>query len=318
MTEPEASTAAGPPLFIVLNAASGRQDADGARQTMARVFDEAGRRHTFLSFEKGDDVARVAREAVERARREQGIVVAAGGDGTINAVAQQVFGSACLFGVLPQGTFNYFGREHGIPQETEAAARALLRAQASPVQVGLVNERVFLVNASLGLYRKLLEEREVAKSQLGRSRLVAMVAGLITLLRDRPQLRMTLEAGGQVRTIRTPSLFVGNNRLQFDRMGLPEGEALERGFLGAILVRPIGTRSMLGLALRGALGRLGEAEHVVSFPVQRLTVFPHHARWLKVAADGEVQRMRAPLVFRVAPEPLMLMLPAPEDRVKPQ
>lgn len=313
-----AATASGPPLFVVLNAGSGRGDAQAASELLSRVFDEAGRRHRILSLGTDGRIADLAREAVRHARGEGGVVVAAGGDGTINAVAQHVHGSGCRFGVIPRGTFNYFAREHGIPQETEAAARALLRAQETPVQVGLVNGHVFLVNASLGLYRKLLEDREAAKSQLGRSRLVAMGAGLMTLMRDSRQLRLTLEAGGQVRQLRTPSLFIGNNRLQFDRLGLPEGADLERGCLGAIVVRAIGTWSMLGLALRGALGRLNEAENVVSFPVRRLTVHPHGYYRIKVAADGEVQRMRAPLEFSVADEPLMLMLPIPEDRVRPE
>jgi diacylglycerol kinase family enzyme len=318
MSVPSPAPRAEPPLFVVINAGSGRGDADAARALIARVFEEAGRRHVFLPVRPGERIAAAAREAVRRATQESGVVVAAGGDGTINAVAQEVHGSGCCFGILPQGTFNYFGREHGIPQETEAAARALLRAQPSAVQVGKVNGRVFLVNASLGLYRKLLEDREVAKSQLGRSRVVAMFAGLLTLVRERHQLRLTIEVGSQVHQLRTPSLFVGNNRLQFDRLGLPEGEALERGCLGAILVRAIGTWSMLGLALRGALGRLNEADNIVSFPVRRLIVHPHGHRYIKVAADGEVQRMAAPLEFRVATEPLMLMLPAEEDRVRPE
>lgn len=306
---------AGPPLFVVLNAGSGRGDAAGTRTLLSRLFDEAGRRHVFLTVNRGEPISEVARAAVQRAQEERGVVVVAGGDGTINAVAQQVYGSGCRFAVLPQGTFNYFAREHGISQDTETAARALLRAQPAPVQVGLVNDRVFLVNASLGLYRKLLEDREQAKSQLGRSRVVAMFAGLLTLVRERRQLDLALEFGGQLHQLRTPSLFVGNNRLQFDRLGLPEGEALERGCLGAILVRPIGTWPMLGLALHGALGRLNEAQNVVSFPARRLTVHPRGHRHIKVAADGEVERMRAPLEFRVAPQPLMLMLPLPEDRV---
>jgi diacylglycerol kinase family enzyme len=319
MTEsPPAPVAAEPALFVVINAGSGRGDADAAREQIARVFDEAGRRHAFLPVNPGERIADVAREALRRAQREDGVVVVAGGDGTINAVAQEVYGSGCRFGVLPQGTFNYFAREHGISQETEAAARALLRARPEPVQVGLVNDRVFLVNASVGLYRKLLEDREAAKSQLGRSRVVAMAAGLMTLMREPRQLSLTLEAGDQKRQLRTPSLFLGNNRLQFDRLGLPEGEALERGCLGAILVRAMGTWSILTLALRGALGRLNDADNVVSFPVRRLTVHPHGHQHIKVAADGEVRRMRTPLEFRVAPEPLMLMTPSAEDRVKPE
>lgn len=318
MTAPPPRSVSSPPLFIVLNAASGRSDRDDVRGRLEQVFEQAGRRHAFLPVDADRPIADVARQAVRSASREGGVVVAAGGDGTVSAVAQEVHAGGCILGVVPRGTFNYFAREHGIPQEAEVAARALLRARPAPVQVGRVNERLFLVNASLGLYRQLLEDREAAKSQLGRSRVVAMAAGLMTLLRARHQLRLTLEAGGQVRQLRTPSLFIGNNRLQFDRLGLPEGEVLERGCLGAILVRAIGTGAMLGLALRGALGRLNEAENLLSFPVRRLTVHPHGYRLIKVATDGEVHRMRAPLEFRVEPEPLMLMLPVPEDRVKPE
>ncbi|THD05669.1 diacylglycerol kinase [Panacagrimonas perspica] len=304
------------PLFIVLNAGSGKHDAGDTQQTLAGIFDAAGRRHEFLLLDSATDIESRAKQAVRLACEQGGIVVAAGGDGTINGVAQHVLGHPCAFGVLPQGTFNYFGRVHGISQETEVAAKALLRAIPTPVQVGLVNEKVFLVNASLGLYTKLLEDRETAKAQLGRSRLVAMGAGLMTLMRERRQLRLTLEARGQSRSIRTPSVFVGNNRLQFDRLGLPEGEALEHGQLAAIVVKPTRALAMLGLALRGALGRLGDADNLIRFPMHRLTVHPHRHRMIKVATDGEVNHLRAPLVFRVAPEPLLLMVPAPEDRVE--
>jgi hypothetical protein len=91
-------------------------------------------------------------------------VVAAGGDGTINTVAHEAVRQGCLFGVLPQGTFNYFGRTHGIPEDLAEAVRALLRARVTPVQVGMVNDRIFLVNASVGLYPQLLEAREHDKA----------------------------------------------------------------------------------------------------------------------------------------------------------
>ncbi len=67
-------------------------------------------------------------------------------------------------GVLPQGTFNYFVRTHGIPTNAADAAQALLYSVPAPVQVGLINDRVFLVNASLGLYPELLQDREVYKA----------------------------------------------------------------------------------------------------------------------------------------------------------
>ena len=232
------------------------------------------------------------------------MVVAAGGDGTLNAVAQAVLGSGCAFGVLPQGTFNYFGRTHGIPQDTALAMQLLLNAPVQPVQVGLVNDRVFLVNASVGLYPRLLEEREGWKRRFGRSRLVAFGAGATTLLRGYRSLRLQIEVQGQTRRLRTPTLFVGNNPLQLEQLGFPHAQEVERGMLAAIVLRPVSRPTMMWLMLRGAFGQLGDADQVLSITCTSLNAglgWPQTARSIKVATDGEVLRLALPLQFRVSP-----------------
>jgi diacylglycerol kinase family enzyme len=298
------------PLFIVMNTGAGSRDAAATEATVRGVLAQAGRRYDLWCAHDPRQLPMLAQRAVEQAQQQQGVVVAAGGDGTINTVAQVVLTSRCPFGVLPQGTFNYFSRTHGIPLDTAAATRALLDAVVQPVQVGLLNDRVFLVNASLGLYPKLLEEREAYKQQFGRRRLVAVWAGVVTLLRAQRPLRLRLEHAGEVRVMRTSTLVVGNNPLQLQQLGLPEARAVQQGQLAAIAVRPVGPLAMVGLLLRGALGRLGDADHVVNFAFERLTVWPYGRRRLKVAMDGEVAWLDAPLVFRVAPHPLPLLVPA--------
>jgi diacylglycerol kinase family enzyme len=186
-----------------------------------------------------------------------------------------------------------------------------------PVQVGLVNQRVFLVNASLGLYPKLLEDREGWKKQLGRSRLVAFGAGLATLLRGYRNLRLHIDAEGEARDVRTPTLFVGNNALQMEQLGFPLAQAIDHGALAAIMLKPVGRLSMLALLLRGAFGRLGDADQVASLACAQLNVrlARFGARRVKVATDGEIVWMPLPLVFKVSPEPLWLIRPtspAPE------
>lgn len=307
------------PLFIVLNAGSGSDDAHTTRRTIAEVLAAAGRAHELLLIERGARVADVAARAVALAQQRRGAVVAAGGDGTINAVAQAVLPTGLPFGVLPQGTFNYFSRTHGIPFDTAQATRALLRATVRPVQVGLVNERAFLVNASVGLYPQLLEDREAYKQRYGRSRLVAMWSALVTVLHAHRPLRLAFERDGQECKVRTPTLFVANNALQLERLGVAEAAELSQGRLAAITLKPIGTLAMLGLMLHGVFGRLGEADDVRSFGFERLAVRPAAPRRtakVKVATDGEICWLRAPLVFRVSPQPLWLMAPAPEDAVE--
>ena len=300
------------PFFIVLNAGSGRRDGEAAREAIETVLSAAGRRFRLQAVEQPERLRPLAERAVAEARESGGVVVAAGGDGTINALAQAALGSGCPFGVIPQGTFNYFSRSHGIPSDTLEATRLLLGARPQPVQVGLVNDRVFLVNASLGLYPQLLEDREAWKQQFGRTRLVALGAALATLLREHRQLQLVIELPGSVRRIRTPTLFVGNNRLQLEQIGIEQARALEAGRLAAITLRPVGTWAMLGLLVRGALGRLGEADQVMSLGFEHMSVrpaLPYGRRRVKLATDGEVLWMRTPLEFRVAPAPLWLLKP---------
>ncbi len=285
---------------------------------MADVFQSAGRACEFLQFDNPASITTVSAKAVAMAKENSGVVVAAGGDGTINAVAAAVLRSGCPFGVIPQGTFNYFGRANAIPQDARAAATALLGASISPTTVGEVNGRVFLVNASLGLYPQLLEDREAWKQQFGRSRLVAFVSGLASIFQARGQLKLEIEMAGKTSLLRTPTLFIGNNHLQLSQVGIREAptDGFNRTELTGVAVRSMGTLALLGLLARGVLGRLGDADNIDTFSFHHLKVAIRGKRCVKVATDGEINWMTPPLVFQVADTPLLLMVPALADRAE--
>mgnify|MGYP001788537416 CR=1 FL=1 len=309
---PELDPAA--PIQFLINAAAGSTTADTQRDVIESVLQAEGRRG-HLSFCSPSELARVAREMAERALSTRAAVVAVGGDGTLNTVAQAAHAVGCAMGVVPQGTFNYFARTHGIPTDPTEAVRLMLRSAPAPVQVAGINDRVFLVNASLGLYPDLLEDREAYKARFGRSRWVALVAAFATLLRAQRRLRLHIETGGTVRDVQTLTLFVGNNRLQLQQFGAEPADTLAgtpgHGSMAALMLRPIGTMSMIGLMFHGAMGRLGEAAGVESFEFQHLVVRPTLAPGrseVVVAFDGEVGRMRTPIDIRVLKKPLYLLM----------
>ena len=306
-------------FIFVINAAAGSNDAQAKREVIESTLAAAGRTGR-LVFAQPTDLPGAAHQAASQAVATRSAVVAVGGDGTINTVAQAAHSQGCVMGVIPQGTFNYFARTHGIPADPAQAAQMLFQCKALPVQVATINDLVFLVNASLGLYPQLLEDREAYKARFGRSRLVAMGAGFITLLRAHRQLRLRIELGSVVREVRTPTLFVGNNRLQLEQVGVKVGtqagpgaaSALDDGSIAAVMLRPIGTLSMMRLMLSGAMGTLGEADSVESFAFDHMVVRPrldYGRRKVKVAFDGEVQWMRSPIEFMVPDKPLFLLKP---------
>lgn len=313
-------------FFIALNAGSGHSETDERRSTIETVLRAAGRRFELTMIDQPDTIDEIAGKLARQAADSGGVLVAAGGDGTINAVAQQAIAHGCAFGVLPQGTFNYFGRTHGIPEDLSEAVHALLAARVHPVQVGVVNDRVFLVNASIGLYPKLLEEREADKKQFGRSRLVAALSALKTVLSPHRRLRLVLQIDGKLHPLRTATFFVGNNRLQMEQVGIaPLSAALEDGHLAAVAPRTKGKLGMLWLLLHGALGRLGKmdpADELTTFGFKQMEVKVKmralsRRRQVKVATDGEVTMMDNPLAFRVMDGQLLLLKPEEAKAVEP-
>jgi diacylglycerol kinase family enzyme len=185
------------PLYIVLNTGSGKSDSEPPANVISNVLTAAGREHEIFQVDEAGRLDEIARQAVAKALQNRGIVVAAGGDGTLNAVAQATLGSGCPFGVIPQGTFNYFGRTHGMPADTAEAARALLTARVEPVQVGLINDRIFLVNASLGCIHV---SRDSRRAEAGMAAVASLQRGRACLRsRDYSPMLVKLEHDGGTR-----------------------------------------------------------------------------------------------------------------------
>ncbi len=309
------------PVFVVLNARSGRRAVRERIESLRAGFLAAsGREPRLFVARSGKHLAGIATDAVSQARREDGVLVVHGGDGTINAVGQVALAHQVPFGIVPGGTFNLLSRTHGIPQDAEGAIRAIVAGSVRPVQAGLVNHRVFFVNASVGLYPQLLEDREAYKRRLGRSRLVALWSALVTLFTRSYRLDLDLDADGRRWRERTPTLFVGNNRLQLDQVGIEEADCVERGRLLALTSEPLDTLAAIRLVVRGAVGRLGDAPEVQHFTFEKLVVTsarPGGRPRIKVPTDGEIVSLAPPLVFRPSPQPLQLIVPPAATGTEP-
>lgn len=300
------------PFFIVFNIGSGHGDPKAAKKAIAEAMRGAGRDYELLEVQDPEQLPEIAKRAVQLAVERDGIAVAAGGDGTINTVASAVLESQQPFGVLPQGTFNYFGRANGLSQNIEESVQTLLHGRIQPAQVGLINGRVFLVNASIGLYPRILEDREVFKKRYGRHRIVALWSAASTVMRRHRHWLLQLEdERGREAILHTPTLFVGNNALQLEQVGLPQAPDVEAGFLAGVAMKPIGRWGLFQLAFHGALGRLARAHDVIHFAFREMTVTPlrHHQRPMKIATDGEVTYLMPPIRLSVAPQCLQLLVP---------
>jgi diacylglycerol kinase family enzyme len=140
---------ASPGLTCVINSTSGSRPSIELRDKLYRIFAENGTPARILMASNGAEVCELARRAVQENSQ---IIVAGGGDGTVNAVANELIGTSISLGVLPLGTLNHFARDLHIPLDLDDAALNLFTGRALPIDVGEVNGRIFLNNSSLGIY----------------------------------------------------------------------------------------------------------------------------------------------------------------------
>jgi len=299
-----------PPLHLIANEASGR--GEGAQLlALARArCDAQGRALWVYSItDKCRTIESVAQQALARARRDGGVVAAAGGDGTIRSVAQILAGTGVTMAVIPVGTFNFFARNFAIPENAEAALDVALGTHQRTVSLGSINAEVFLINASIGLYAKAIQEREQRTSRFGRRRIVVILSTLMSILAGHRnlELRLTHDEGSE--WVRTPTVFIGNNALQLRNLALDVAECASRGQLAVVTMRPVGTWGLLRLALRGLMRALQRDEALQMFCSESLEIRHPRARSFLVALDGELLRLHSPLKIAVLPGALQLRVP---------
>jgi YegS/Rv2252/BmrU family lipid kinase len=288
----------------VLNAASGMGKAEKVRDRVEELFTAAGRTARITLAQNGPELTRAVAAALDG---RVAAVVAGGGDGTVSTVAHALARSEIPLGILPLGTLNHFAKDLGIPLDLDAAIAVVLAGQTTRVDVGEVNGRIFLNNASLGLYPRIVRLRQTRPARGIRKWFVALWA-LFKVLQRNPKMLVGIEADGQKVFTRTSIVFVGNN--PYTMAGLEAGtrESLAGGKLGISILKGGGRPRVMRLAWRlftGQALRSGELDLVC---VSAATIELRDAI-VPVALDGEVVSLSPPLEFQSRPGALSVLVP---------
>jgi YegS/Rv2252/BmrU family lipid kinase len=291
-------------IEVIVNAASGTGSKDGVEQQLAEAFKAAGVTARISLARTGSELAQLAQRAVES---DAEIVVACGGDGTINSVASAIIDRDKVLGVLPFGTMNHFAKDLHIPLDLEGAVETIVAGHETRVDVGDVNGRIFLNNSSLGLYPTIVRERQ-KQQRLGWGKWPAYVWAGYAALRRYPFLTVRVGVDGQELGGRTPFLFVGNNEYEMKALNVGHRACLDKGELSLYMTNRTGRLGLLRLALRALVGRLAQEKDFTALCTKEIWIETKHSR-LRVAVDGEVAEMKPRLYYRVRPRALRVLIP---------
>ena len=251
----------------------------------------------------GTDVQQLARDALARGADLLGV---AGGDGTQALVAQVAAEHDVPFLVISAGTRNHFALDLGLDREDPAAGLEALRdGVEARIDLGEINGRTFVNNASFGAYAEIVESPAYREDKAGTT-----LDTLPDLLQGRRGARLVADLGGSV-VDRPQALLISNNPYQAaDLVGLGRRARLDRGVLGVIALRVDSPRQAAALVNRAHERGLQRAE-------AREVLVSSDEPAVPVGIDGETVRLSTPVRCTVRPQALRVRLPRHRPGIRP-
>ncbi len=291
-------------VSVIINERSGTAAKPEAGPEIQSLFEKHNMHVRLERVRDPGDLAARARQAASR----HDLLVAAGGDGTVSVVAGVAVSTGSSLGVLPMGTLNHFAKDVGLPLELEKAVEAIVAGRVHQVDVGEVNGRIFVNNSSVGLYPRMVWERE-AEQRRGHRKWAAFGIAMLNTWRNYRLTAARLDVDGSATSVRTPFIFVGNNNYTAEGFRLGGRSRLDQGRLSIFVAPECGRFEILSLPVRALTGRLQiDARPFLGFQADTVTVDVTYRR-ISVALDGEVAMLAPPLVYRIRPRALKVMVP---------
>ncbi len=255
------------------------------------------------SLEATDAAGHATKLARAAAQRGLDVVVACGGDGTVNEVANGLAGSATALAVVRGGTANVWAKEAHLPRDTAAAVRLLTENEQRTIDLGRAGERYFLLMAGIGFDAAVVRDISGAlKRRLGAASY--LLHGLRVGLRYRTG-AADLVVDGEPLASHLYWLLLGNTRNYAGVLNITHQARVDDGRLDIALLQRGGLLRLAWLAPWVLLGRHHRRAHVLYRTVTSLEV---RTPGLPVQVDGEYLT-ETPLRFDVAPAALRVIVP---------
>jgi len=248
----------------------------------------------------------LARQAVAEGRE---LVIAAGGDGTVNEVARGLANTPTVLGLMPLGSIMNVARTLWVPRDLADAARTIADGKVLAMDMGRIGDRFFLEAAGIGLDAGLFGYFERLESGAGR---FGTLRAAVRFLRQLGNPRVTLEYDGRRLETRAPMVSIANGPYVGAAYAIGPDAHIDDGLLDVVIFRHTSIpRVLLHLGLIAGGRPLPPPSQARTLRVRSVRVSKRHGRPLPVHADGEPIGV-TPAQFEVAPAALRVIVGPPE------
>ncbi len=288
-----------PRCLIIRNPASRRQLKPTQLEAAVGILRVAGWDVVISVTERAGHATEVAREAADQL---VDIVVANGGDGTINEVVNGLAGSQTALAVLPGGTANVWAKEIRVPKDPAKAMHIVATGEPRRIDLAVANGRYFLLMAGIGLDAEIIPRvNPWLKRRAGA--LAYVLAGVTTAIRTRPW-PAELRVDGDVRETSLYWMLAGNTRNYGGLVHITNRARVDDALTDIALMRRGGLH-LLPDGIRVLLKRHQGSPNVHYTQAKEIVI---STAGIPVQLDGE-RCMETPLTITTAPQALTVIVP---------
>ena len=245
----------------------------------------------------------LAQQAVQEGAE---LVIAAGGDGTLHAVASGLIGTQCALGIIPAGTMNNIAHSLEIPESIEEACAIIARGSISCIDVGKINDHIFLEVAGIGLEAVLFPAAEEIKSRGWLSTVHGVIDGLSALFAFRPTRFIALFDGRRRRRFKAIQVSICNSPYYGAHLRFAPNAIMDDGFLDVLIYKNFSKLEYIRHAISIIQGRRALEPKVVRRKIKTLSIYSTPS--VEIHADG-VPLGQTPATITIHPGVLRVCVP---------
>jgi diacylglycerol kinase family enzyme len=207
-------------------------------------------------------------------------------------------------GIIPTGTLNHFAKDLGLSADIEDSIKRVARGNSKWVDVGHINDKIFLNNSSIGIYARIANVKRRTKIWLFRFSL-GILSGLWFIVKP-PHYRLTINLNDKTIHRTTPIIFIGNNKYDLTGVGLFNRRHIDKNKLSVYVIKTINPFTLITVGLGILIGRITPA-YFESYDIQKLKITSKRKKVL-VAYDGEVDRLATPISYSIKKSELRVIV----------
>jgi YegS/Rv2252/BmrU family lipid kinase len=286
---------------FIINPSAGQGKYKQIIQSIHNILSDSGVRYDIKVLEYRGEALSLAKEAAD----DHDVVVAVGGDGTVNEVFSGILGTQAIFGIIPAGTGNGFARALELPLDLEKACQVLVEGYTKEIDVGMANGRYFLGTAGVGFDALIAE---FAGEKLGplRGMWLYFFAGALMFYRYKPPL-VNVEIDSRIAKVTPLAIAIANTRIYGGKALIAPDAKPDDGLLDVCVIQ-----DMSAFRLVCHLPKLFTGRHV------RLPdVTMHRGRKVAISSpepiplhvDGEAAGSHVRVEFAILPKAIRVLVP---------